>query len=78
MDFQSCQIKPCNKPPGDVDDDDDDFDKNGDDGEDGDDFDKYHDDDGDDDSAVSIVFAVHLTSCHRIATIFVATYFSHE
>ena len=50
MDFQSCQIKPCNKPPGDVDDDDDDFDKNGD-----DDFDKYHDDDGDDDSAILIV-----------------------
>ena len=42
MDFQSCQIKPCNKPPGDVDDDDDDFDK-------------YHDDDGDDDSAILIV-----------------------
>ena len=32
MDFQSCQIKPCNKPPGDVDDDEDDFDKNDDDG----------------------------------------------
>ena len=55
MDFQSCQIKPCNKPPGDVEDDDDDFDKNGDDGEDDDDFDKYHDDDGDDDSAILIV-----------------------
>ena len=38
MDFQSCQIKPCNKPPGDVDDDDDDFDENGDDGEDDDVF----------------------------------------
>ena len=51
MDFQSCQIKPCNKPPGDADDGDDDFDKNDDDA----DFDKYHDDDGDDDSAVPIV-----------------------
>ena len=38
-----------------MDDDDDDFDKNGDDGEDDDDFDKYHDDDGDDDSAILIV-----------------------
>ena len=63
MDFQSCQIKPCNKPPGDVDDDDDDFDK-------------YHDDDGDDDSPV-LFFAVYPT-CHWIANIFVATDFSHE
>ena len=75
MDFQSCQIKPCNKPPGDVDDDDDDVDKNGDDGEDDDDFDKYQDDAGDDDSPV-LFFAVHLTSCHWIATIFFATDFS--
>ena len=45
VDFQSCQIKPCNKPPGDVDDDEDDFDKNDDDCEDDDNFDKYHDDD---------------------------------